>query len=51
MKILKTYESTWKKQHSKRIYDNPWFSVNEDEVINPGGGISHYGKINVGKKI
>jgi len=46
MKSLKTYNSTWKKQHSKNIYDNPWFSVAEDEVINPGGGISHYGKIN-----
>lgn len=46
MKTLKTYTSTWKKQSSKHIYDNPWLSVEEDEVINPGGGISHYGKIN-----
>lgn len=35
----------WKLQKSKRIYDNPWISVEEDEVINPGGGISHYGKV------
>lgn len=46
MKTLKTYKSTWKKQSSKEIYDNPWLSLHEDEVINPGGGISHYGKIN-----
>ena len=46
MKSLKTYKSTWKKQSSKKLYDNPWFSLAEDEVINPGGGISHYGKIN-----
>lgn len=46
MKPLKTYKSTWKKQSSKNIYDNPWLSVAEDEVINPGGGISHYGKVN-----
>lgn len=42
---LKTYPSPWKLQTSKRIYDNPWLSLDEDEVINPGGGISHYGKI------
>lgn len=42
---LKTYPNPWKIQTSKRIYDNPWLSLDEDEVINPGGGISHYGKI------
>ncbi len=42
---LKTYPSPWKLQASKAIYDNPWLSLEEDEVINPGGGISHYGKI------
>ena len=46
MAILKTYKNTWIKQSSKDIYDNPWFSVLEDKVINPGGGISHYGRIN-----
>ena len=45
MKHLKTYASTWKPQSTKNIFDNPWFSVDEDEVINPGGGLSHYGKI------
>ena len=42
---LKTYPSSWKLQASKQIYDNPWLSLAEDEVINPGGGVSHYGKI------
>lgn len=36
----------WKFQHSKKIYENPWLTLHEDEVINPGNGISHYGKIN-----
>ncbi|MEP4595988.1 MAG: NUDIX hydrolase [Cyclobacteriaceae bacterium] len=27
------------------IYENPWLRLDEDEVINPGGGISHYGKV------
>jgi len=44
--VLKKHKSTWTKQSSKIIYDNPWISVNEDKVINPGGGISLYGKIN-----
>ncbi|MFC1588960.1 NUDIX domain-containing protein [Pseudomonadota bacterium] len=45
MNKLKTYPNSWQYQSSKDIYDNAWFSLHEDEVINPGGGISHYGKI------
>ena len=33
-------------QSSRQIFENPWLTLHEDEVINPGGGISHYGKIN-----
>jgi 8-oxo-dGTP pyrophosphatase MutT (NUDIX family) len=43
---LPTTANPWKPQSSKQIYDNPWLSLHEDKVINPGGGISHYGKIN-----
>lgn len=42
---LKTYPNPWKFQSSKEIYDNAWLSLDEDEVINPTGGVSHYGKI------
>lgn len=42
---LKTYLNPWKLQSTKKIYDNPWLRLDEDDVINPGGGISHYGKI------
>lgn len=42
---LKHYPNPWQRQASKAIYDNAWLSVHEDKVINPGGGISHYGKI------
>ncbi|MDH5610759.1 MAG: NUDIX hydrolase, partial [Cyclobacteriaceae bacterium] len=38
-------ENPWKKQESTRIYDNPWITVEEDLVINPGGGMSQYGKV------
>ena len=43
---LPTTGNPWQLQTSKRIYDNPWLSLHEDKVINPGGGVSHYGKIN-----
>jgi 8-oxo-dGTP pyrophosphatase MutT (NUDIX family) len=42
---LPTHPNTWKQQKSRKIYDNAWLRLDEDKVINPGGGISHYGKI------
>ena len=42
---LATTSNPWRPQSSKQIYDNPWLSLHEDKVINPGGGLSHYGKI------
>lgn len=45
-KKLPTTSNPWKPRSSKKIYNNRWLSLHEDEVINPGGGISHYGKIN-----
>lgn len=38
-------ENPWKKLSGKKIYDNPWIRLDEDEVINPGGGRSIYGKV------
>jgi len=43
---LPTTNNPWKPQTSKTLFENPWLSLHEDTVINPGGGISHYGKIN-----
>ncbi len=34
---------SWKKLSSQTMYDNPWMTVYEDEVINPGGGRNDYG--------
>lgn len=42
---LKTHPNPWKPRSSKRLFENPWFRLDEDDVINPGGGVSHYGKI------
>ena len=38
-------ENPWKKLSSKLIYDNPWITLEEDQVINPSGGQSLYGKV------
>lgn len=36
---------TWKTLKSKVVFDNPWISVLEDHVINPGGGENQYGHV------
>ena len=33
----------WKTLHSHKVFENPWISVHEDHVINPGGGENQYG--------
>ncbi|MDR0792445.1 MAG: NUDIX hydrolase [Chitinophagaceae bacterium] len=35
----------WKIVDTKEIYDNPWISVTEYDVINPSGGKGIYGKV------
>ncbi len=42
---LKRPPNPWKQQSNRRVYENPWFCIDEDEVINPGGGLSLYGKV------
>ncbi len=38
-------KNPWIKQKSTLIYENPWIRLDEDYVINPGGGLSQYGKV------
>ncbi len=35
----------WKTLRSRIIFDNPWMTVVEDRVINPGGGENDYGHV------
>lgn len=35
----------WITHSSKTIYDNPWITLTEHDVTNPGGGKSLYGKV------
>ena len=36
---------SWKKLSSRIVYDNPWITVFEDHVLNPGGGENQYGHV------
>ncbi|GAL82789.1 DNA mismatch repair protein MutT [Sporocytophaga myxococcoides] len=38
-------QNPWKTVSSRSIYDNPWISVREDQVINPKGGNGIYGVV------
>ena len=35
----------WKTLSSEKIYENPWISLTEHQVINPGGGRGIYGEV------
>ena len=39
------HENPWKTLSTKRIYDNPWITVDEHQVINPSGNPGIYGKV------
>jgi 8-oxo-dGTP pyrophosphatase MutT (NUDIX family) len=38
-------KNPWKQQTRNTIFDNPWITLHEDRVMNPGGGISDYGMV------
>ena len=38
-------ENPWTKLSSKTLYDNPWITVIEDQVLNPNGGEGIYGTV------
>jgi ADP-ribose pyrophosphatase len=40
---MPTIKSPWTTLNSKFVYDNPWISLTEHDVINPSGGKGIYG--------
>ena len=36
---------SWKRLNSRIVFDNPWMTVFEDRVVNPGGGENDYGHV------
>ncbi len=47
---MENMENPWKQLSRKKIYDNPWIEVFEDQVINPRGGQNLYGKVSFKNK-
>lgn len=43
-------ESNWKCLSTKHIYTNPWITLEEDQVINPGGNEGIYGRVHFKNK-
>lgn len=41
---------TWKTLTSKAVFDNPWITVFDESVVNPGGGTSEYGRVHFKNK-
>lgn len=40
----------WKRLSSRTVYDNPWITVFDEEVINPSGGRNQYGRVHFKSK-
>ena len=45
-----TYHNPWQTLASEVKYQNPWISVREDAVLNPGGGRGIYGVVTMKNK-
>lgn len=43
-------KNPWTVKSSQKIYENPWISVKEDQVINPSGGEGIYGTVHFKNK-
>ncbi|AKQ46226.1 DNA mismatch repair protein MutT [Rufibacter radiotolerans] len=50
MKPDHSTENPWTSLDSKPVYSNPWISVREEQVINPGGGQGIYGIVSMKNK-
>lgn len=43
-------ENPWKTLSRKKIYENPWISVEEHDILNPAGNPGIYGKVHFKNK-
>lgn len=44
--MKETDKNPWQTLSSQKIYDNPWISLTEHQVLNPSGGEGIYGEVN-----
>jgi 8-oxo-dGDP phosphatase len=42
---MEPIKNPWQKLSSREIYSNPWITLIEDQIINPGGSPGIYGKV------
>ena len=47
---METPNNPWQTQSHREVYDNPWITVHEDQVINPRGGTGIYGWVHFKNK-
>ena len=47
---MKTTNNPWQTRQRQQVYDNPWITVHEDQVINPRGGQGIYGWVHFKNK-
>jgi len=47
---MEQHANPWKTLSTRPLYDNPWISVREDQVVNPGGGRGIYGVVHFKNK-
>ena len=47
---MKTINNPWQTQQRQQVYDNPWITVHEDQIINPHGGTGIYGWVHFKNK-
>jgi 8-oxo-dGTP pyrophosphatase MutT (NUDIX family) len=47
---MEKHPNPWKTLSTRPLYDNPWISVREDQVINPKGGKGIYGVVHFKNK-
>jgi 8-oxo-dGTP pyrophosphatase MutT (NUDIX family) len=45
LEISDAQPMSWKTLSSRIVFDNPWITVFEDRVVNPGGGRNDYGHV------
>ena len=42
---MESAPNKWQTLSSKKVYENPWIEVQEDQIINPSGNPGIYGKV------
>lgn len=47
---MDTKKNPWQTLSTKPVYENPWISIREDQVINPSGGNGIYGVVHMKNK-